>query len=86
MAAEGVGQTYRKSLLLSQVESFSNNSRMHAFLDIPVRLLQQLSDEEDDRSRSVSCLLILGDSCPSDHSGGGVLFDQLNPLHTIRVG
>lgn len=66
-------RAYRKSLLLGQIKTFSNDSRVDTFLDIPVRLLQQLSNEQNDRGGSISDLLVLGNSGPGDHSSGGVL-------------
>jgi len=66
-------RAHRKSLLLGQIKTFSNDSRVDTFLDIPVRLLQQLSNEQNDRGCSISDLLVLGNSGTGDHSSGGVL-------------
>jgi hypothetical protein len=66
-------EAHRKSLLLGQVEALSNHTRVHTFLDIPIRLLQQLSNEKHHRRRSVSDLLILRNGRSGNHSGGRVL-------------
>jgi hypothetical protein len=65
--------TYLESFLLCHVKSFTNDSRVDTFLDIPVGLLQKLSNKQDDRSGSISYLLILGDSSSGNHGCGGVL-------------
>jgi hypothetical protein len=65
--------SHLESLLLGNVKSFTDNTRVHAFRDVSIGLLEQFSDQEHDRGRSVSTLFVLCYGCSCDHCGGGVL-------------
>lgn len=62
---------------------------MHALLDIPVRLLEKLTNEQHNRGRAVADLLVLCDRRPRNHRRGRVLNlhlrqQHLSVLHTVR--
>ena len=65
--------THRKSLLLRNVKTLADDCRVDSFRDVTICLLQKFSDQQDNRSSSISNLIILGNSSPSDHSSGGIL-------------
>lgn len=60
-------------LLSREIVTLSDDSRVDPLGRVPLRLLEKLADEQDDRRRSISGLLVLGDSCTGDHSSGRVL-------------
>ena len=66
-------RTHRQRLLLGHLNALRQDSRVHAFARVALRLLEQLSDEEDDRGRAVASLVILRNCCPCNHRGGRVL-------------
>lgn len=68
-----VSRTHLERLLLGDVETLSDDPRMHTLRDVPIGLLQQLSYEEDDRGGTVSALLVLSHSRPCDHGGSRIL-------------
>ena len=65
--------THRESLFFGQVEPFANHPGVYALLNIPVRLLQQLADQQDHRRRPVADLLILCHGRPGNHGRCRVL-------------
>ena len=64
---------YLKCRLLCQVKTFRDDCRMHTLRDVPIRLLQQLANKQDDRRRAVADLVILRDCGTRNHRGCGVL-------------
>jgi len=59
--------THSQGFLFCQVKSFCDNCRMDTLGDEPISLLQQLPNQQHDRRRPISDLIILCHSCPSDH-------------------
>lgn len=77
-------ETDLEGLLQREIVTLSDDSRVDALGSVSLRLLQELSNEEDDRGGSVSGLLVLGDSCAGDHGGGGVLERGKKAVSEVR--
>ncbi len=58
---------------LGNVESFADDTRVDAFLNVSLCLLEELTDEKNNGGGTITTLLILCNGCSSDHSGGRVL-------------
>jgi len=65
--------THLERLLHSKIVTLSDDSRVNSLGSVPLGLLEELSDEKDDRGGSISGLLVLSDGCTGDHGCGGVL-------------
>lgn len=65
--------THLERLLSCEIVTLSDDSRVDPLGRVPLRLLEELTNEQDDRRRSISGLLVLGDSCTGNHSSSRVL-------------
>ena len=78
--------THRQSLLLRNVESFTNDRRMYTFRDEAIGLLEKFADKEHDRGGAVADLVVLSDSGTSDHSSSRVLDLHLGEENLAVLG
>lgn len=65
--------TYFQGTNLACLESFAQDSRVDAFLNVPLGLLKQLSYEQHYACGSISALVVLSDGCSGYHCCSGVL-------------
>jgi len=65
--------THLQRLLLGDIETLTDDPRMHTLRDVPIGLFQEFTDEEDDRGGPIPTLLVLGDRRPCDHRRRRVL-------------
>jgi hypothetical protein len=64
---------YLESLLLGEVKALSDNTGVESFRDVALGLLEELCNEEDIGSRSISSNFILSSGSPGNHGRSGVL-------------
>lgn len=58
---------------LGNFESLTKHTRVDTLLDIPFRLFEQFTDQENHARRSITTLLVLCDSRARDHRRGRIL-------------
>jgi hypothetical protein len=73
MASVSTIVSHLQGLLLCNIKSFADNTRVNAFRNVSIGLLEQFSDQEYDRSRAVTTLFVLRYCCSGNHRSSWVL-------------
>lgn len=71
------GNANLERLVLRNLEPVCDDARVQTLLDIAIRLLQQLTDEQHHRCCTIAANVVLRRRGPSNHDRGGVLYLHL---------
>lgn len=77
-------KTHLQGLVLCNLETIRDNSRVQSFRDVAIRLLQKLTDQQNGRRRTITTDIVLGSRSSRNHDGGGVLYLHL-PEENVSI-